>query len=149
MTSSILPAGYRHLGATDESTVCEKCGKLDLNSTIILGVLDADGNVESTVYYGSTCAARALALPDGSGRTLLLEAKGVAREILAAADHAVEMLAWYDAAARREIGGALRLWVKRNTADTLDQAREDYARITAEWTRQVEAARLLGWSPAA
>lgn len=51
---------YRAMGTTDDCTTCDKCGKDHLKKTIILGILDADGNVEDVVYYGSTCAGRAL-----------------------------------------------------------------------------------------
>lgn len=51
---------YRAMGTTDDCTTCDRCGKPHLKNTIILGVLDADGNVEDIVYYGSTCAGRAL-----------------------------------------------------------------------------------------
>ena len=42
------------LGITDEVTTCELCGKTPLKHTY---ALDIDGE---TVYYGSTCGARAL-----------------------------------------------------------------------------------------
>lgn len=50
---------YRVLGTTDDVTECELCGRIDLKGTVMLGVLDADGNVEGVVYYGSSCGARA------------------------------------------------------------------------------------------
>lgn len=52
-------ATYRAIGATDDCTTCDKCGKPHLKKTIILAILDADGNTEDVVYYGSTCATRA------------------------------------------------------------------------------------------
>src|SRR5882724_9348214 len=49
---------YRAMGTTDEITTCEVCGKPELKGTVMLGILDADGNTEEIVYAGSTCAAR-------------------------------------------------------------------------------------------
>lgn len=49
---------YRAMGTTDEVTTCEICGKPELKGTVILAILDADGNREATVYAGATCAAR-------------------------------------------------------------------------------------------
>ena len=50
---------YRALGTTNDVTECEHCGRVDLKGTVILGVLDADGTVETTVYYGAVCGAKA------------------------------------------------------------------------------------------
>jgi hypothetical protein len=56
---------FRYIGTTDETTVCEHCGREDLRSTVVLALLDVDGNEEEYVRYGSTCAARALAIRGG------------------------------------------------------------------------------------
>lgn len=45
----------KFLGSTDDVTTCEHCGKSALKGTI---ALEIDGSV---VYFGSTCASRALA----------------------------------------------------------------------------------------
>lgn len=61
--ATIIESGnsrYRVMGTTDDCTTCDRCGKPHLKNTIILGLLDADGNIEDVVYYGSTCARRAL-----------------------------------------------------------------------------------------
>lgn len=55
------PTKYRMIGTTDDVIDCEKCGKVDLRMTVVLEMFDADGNSEGITYYGSTCAARALA----------------------------------------------------------------------------------------
>ena len=49
---------YRYLGSTDDVLRCDHCGRIDLTHTVVLELLDADGNVEEVVYFGSTCAAR-------------------------------------------------------------------------------------------
>jgi hypothetical protein len=50
---------YRVLGTTDDVTECQCCGRADLKSTVMLGILDADGNVEEVTYFGSACGAKA------------------------------------------------------------------------------------------
>lgn len=45
----------KFLGNTDEVTACDCCGRTGLKSTVALEAAD-----EGTVYYGVTCAARAL-----------------------------------------------------------------------------------------
>lgn len=77
---------FRYIGVTDECIECQKCGKADLKSTVILAFLDAEGNDEGEVtYYGSTCAARALAAKG-------MRVKGGGREILQAAYWRTERL---------------------------------------------------------
>jgi hypothetical protein len=51
---------FRFLGTTDDVIDCERCGKQNLRATVVLEALDADGNAEDVVYFGSDCAARAL-----------------------------------------------------------------------------------------
>jgi len=50
---------FKVLGTTDEVTECEYCGRVDLKGTVVLALLDVDGNREGTAYYGTTCAAKA------------------------------------------------------------------------------------------
>ncbi|MFI5296645.1 MAG: hypothetical protein ACHREM_00990 [Polyangiales bacterium] len=45
----------KFLGTTDDVTTCECCGRVDLKSTVGLSIDGGD-----PVYYGVTCAARAL-----------------------------------------------------------------------------------------
>lgn len=46
----------KYLGTTDDVTTCECCGKANLKSTVAIELQDGD----DAVYYGVTCAARAL-----------------------------------------------------------------------------------------
>lgn len=48
----------KFLGNTDDVTTCECCGRSDLKSTVALSIDESDA-----VYYGVTCAARALGRP--------------------------------------------------------------------------------------
>lgn len=70
MTAATIAPKFRYIGITDECIVCEKCGKPGLKSTVILAILDADGNPEDATYYGSSCAARALGIKGGSRSVL-------------------------------------------------------------------------------
>lgn len=49
-----------YLGTTDECDVCGCCGNTNLKKTVMLFVLDEDGNRDELVYYGTSCAAKAL-----------------------------------------------------------------------------------------
>lgn len=52
----------RFLGFTDVVLACDHCAKPDLRRTVVLELLDDDGNgTGEVVHYGTTCAARALA----------------------------------------------------------------------------------------
>ncbi len=86
---------YRYLGVTDECTECEKCGKVELRSTVVLQPLDVDGNADGDpVYFGSTCAARALSVR-GGGRAVLRSARFAHHDTLTQAQDARRMLAFY------------------------------------------------------
>lgn len=61
MSASHTTQGFRYYGMTDDTTTCDQCGRTELKRTIILMTLDADGNDDGLVYFGSSCAARALA----------------------------------------------------------------------------------------
>lgn len=93
MTNTNAPQ-FRYLGITDECVECQKCGKVDLRSTVVLAVLDADGNTEDVTYYGSTCAARALSIK-GGGRAVLQSARWAHDRTLREAEDARRMLAHY------------------------------------------------------
>jgi len=61
MTTTQNTAGqatYRVRGTTDDVTTCQICGKPELCGTVILDILDADGNTEDVTYAGTTCAAK-------------------------------------------------------------------------------------------
>jgi hypothetical protein len=55
--------GYRVRGTTDDVTECQICGKPELKGTVILDILDADGNTEDITYAGTTCAGRLTRTP--------------------------------------------------------------------------------------
>lgn len=59
MTTTTAPA-FKVLGTTGDVTECEHCGRTELKGTIVLGILDADGNPDGdAVYFGAVCGARA------------------------------------------------------------------------------------------
>ena len=93
---------YRYLGSTDDVIRCHHCGRTDLTHTVVLELLDADGNVDEVVYFGSTCAARALSGRFGTKVTAADVRRGVkaaedatreARRIAATASHDAMMAA--------------------------------------------------------
>jgi hypothetical protein len=97
MTNTTAPA-FRYIGVTDECVTCEKCGKPNLRSTVVLAILDADGNTDDVTYYGSTCAARALTEIDGKRRTgtaVLQSARWAAEKLGREATDCREVLARY------------------------------------------------------
>lgn len=83
------------MGTTDEITTCQICGKPELKGTVILGILDADGNVEEVVYAGSTCAARRL-----GGHTTATQIRNAAAAAdlkrRRAVEFAREQLSWWE-----------------------------------------------------
>lgn len=94
MTTNATAPGFRYIGITDECVECQKCGKTELRSTVVLAVLDADGNTEDVTYYGSTCAARALGVK-GGGRAVLQSARWAHERLRTEAEDARRMLAHY------------------------------------------------------
>lgn len=65
-----MTAKFRYIGITDETVECQNCGKTELRNTVVLALLDNDGNTTEIVHYGSTCAARALDISGGPRRVL-------------------------------------------------------------------------------
>lgn len=57
-----------YYGITDECDECGHCGKGGLKKTVMLFSLDEEGNREELMYWGSTCAARALGTTAGDVR---------------------------------------------------------------------------------
>lgn len=97
MTAATAPiARYRYIGVTDDCVQCQQCGKQDLKSTIVLAILDTDGNDSEVTYYGSSCAARALGRP-GKSQTakILAEARSAHRQLAQRVAFARELLAHY------------------------------------------------------
>jgi len=96
MTTATATAApqFRYIGVTDDCVTCQNCGKDELRSTVVLAILDADGNAEEVTYYGSTCAARALAVR-GGGRKVLDAARAAQTRTAEQARFAREQLAFY------------------------------------------------------
>ncbi len=68
------------LGIDDEVTTCECCGRSNLKCTVVLAVLDADGNAEGEVRYGRDCGARALGRGSVDSRKQRRAAEDVEKE---------------------------------------------------------------------
>jgi hypothetical protein len=60
---------FKIIGIDPDIDTCDCCGRSGLKRTIILGCLDADGNVLHAVYYGTHCASTAMRF-QGSGKRL-------------------------------------------------------------------------------
>lgn len=138
MTTTTTPAApaFRYIGITDEVVNCAKCDKPNLKSTVVLALLDADGNVEDVTHYGSTCAARALAVR-GGGRKVLEQARAAHRETVGKAEWAREVF-------------AVRRWVVDAPPAGLDlsvDAWKDRRRLHGHgsWSRFLEIDR-KGWA---
>lgn len=60
MTRMATETGTQYVvkGTTGDVTLCDLCGRNDLRKTVILATLDADGNEEERVNYGTDCASR-------------------------------------------------------------------------------------------
>lgn len=86
---------FRYIGITDERIECEKCGKPNLKSTVVLAILDEDGNEEEITYFGSSCAAKALGV-HGGGPRVLQAARAAQAELESQVRHARGMLAAYN-----------------------------------------------------
>jgi hypothetical protein len=50
---------HKIIGTTQDVTDCECCGRTDLKKTVIVAILDADGNTTGVAHYGTVCAAHA------------------------------------------------------------------------------------------
>lgn len=98
---------YRVLGSTDDITECDQCGKVDLKGTVILGIMDDDGNIEGEIYAGSTCAAKMAGMRT-TGAKIRQQAAGADYQRSEAVRNARERLSWWepiegDRAATREL----------------------------------------------
>lgn len=71
-------------GTTDDVTTCELCGRTDLKHTVLMVVVDVDGNpVGDPSHFGSHCAATMSGRPVGE---LEAEAAAADREAREAAE---------------------------------------------------------------
>lgn len=103
---------------TDDCVECQKCGKAELRSTVVLAILDADGNTEDITYYGSTCAARALGIK-GGGRAVLQSARWAHMKLRGDAKSARDVLEFYGLPETGDpdhpaLRNAVRLYVRNN-----------------------------------
>ena len=65
---------FKVLGATDERTTCDCCGKTNLKMTVALERLDADKNgTGDVVHFGRDCASRAMLGNNKSGNVKAVE----------------------------------------------------------------------------
>lgn len=145
---------YRFIGTTDECTRCQCCGKNNLRSTVVLAVLDADGNEEIITYYGSSCAARALSIR-GGGTYVRRAAGWASHKTIAAAADARRMLAHYGLPETGEptaeqTWAAMKLYIARHpgihdrVAESGIGVRERVTEMVTRYQAALAEARLLG-----
>lgn len=141
---------YRVLGTTDDVTTCEICGREELRGTIVLGVLDADDNVEAEIYAGSSCGARAAGRTGRNAATKLRqEADAAARAVRDAATDARKMREHYqwDTVSFNRVVMAFRMahmaavWAPSTSLDTW---REMTRAMISRRTADITAAESLG-----
>ena len=122
-TTQTAALTYRVLGTTDDITNCDQCGRDDLNSTVILGYLDADGNVEGVRYVGSDCGARLSGMKAGTIASDAKKADHAAREAANAAYDEVS----YAYTQARDL--ALVAWIAKTYGVTCNQPSNGSVRI--------------------
>lgn len=101
-------AGFTIKGITDETDRCECCGTR-IKRAVALMPLDIDGNEDGdVVYYGSTCAGRALRVKTAwvTGQARAAQAKWEAD-----ADRAREWLAAYEPVENASVREKFRVFV--------------------------------------
>lgn len=154
MTTTTVAPKFRYIGITDECVECQKCGKPGLKSTVILAILDADGNPEDATYYGSSCAARALGIKGGS-RGVLNSARVAHDQTISVAKEARAALDRYDLPHTGEVSdydvqyAALLFATKHKHAywaatKTSEQWRDMVREFVANRHREIADAALLG-----
>lgn len=90
---------YATRGTTDDVTTCQICGKPELRGTVILAILDADGNTEDVTYAGTSCAAKLASGRTGRSVTaaqIKRDADGANYRRQRAVADAVEKLGWWE-----------------------------------------------------
>ena len=102
---------FRVVGTTDEVNACDCCGKTKLKSTVELFELDANGNdvADQPVYFGVTCAARAMHREVKAVRSDVLAADRAREAAARAAKYAAERV-------RRE---AWLYWLRQHSPITV------------------------------
>jgi hypothetical protein len=86
---------YQVRGTTDDVTTCQICGKPELRGTVILAILDADGNTEDVTYAGTTCAAK-MAGNRTTGTKIRQQAEGADTRRAEFVRFAKEIIAFYE-----------------------------------------------------
>lgn len=125
----------KFLGTTDERTTCECCGRANLKHTVALLIDDA----LEAVFYGSSCAARALRWTTKevkAGAKAADDAKAAAARAELERRHAVEAAAW-----EAHIQASLAAAGLRSTGTRFTdlEALGGYAAVRATYARPVAA----------
>lgn len=106
---------YELIGTTDENTECDVCGRIELRSTVVFDILDADGNrTGNLLYAGSSCATTLPGFTRRSASTILSRARALQtaadREAVAGRVSARRVLAKYQAVSSAKGGELARVF---------------------------------------
>lgn len=136
--SETVIRSFRAIGATEDVTTCDYCGRIELKGTVVLAILDEEGNnTGEVVYYGVTCAATAGKRTVKAVRDEVREAE---RARIAAERAAQDAEHWARIVARDE-------WIAANYGpDALDypgrygfRSPTDICRVYFEWKKAQHA----------
>ncbi|MFF0132070.1 hypothetical protein ACFYTG_41260 [Streptomyces mirabilis] len=122
-------------GVVDDYDECGYCGRRGLKRTVALMPLDADGNEDGTaedvVYYGTSCAARALGWRQA---TVTLTAHAAQAERDQRDAYARRMISIYAPVEFAPVRDKARVYYGRNQSqrDTGVKATEEVAKLLAE-----------------
>lgn len=117
-------ASYRVLGSTDDITECDQCGKVDLKGTVILGIMDDDGNIDGEIYVGSTCAAK-MAGTRTTGAKIRQQAAGADYQRACALRTSREWVSYYEPFLAQGQGTYIREYTRMNKTGL----RDDFAQL--------------------
>jgi hypothetical protein len=128
-------AQYRIKGTTGDVDTCA-FGHTGLKKTVVLAVLDADGNEEEIIYLGTDCAAKVMRTTETKVRNAAAAAD---HELAANAGRAREILDTYAPVEHADARTKADLYFGRNPhMRTLVSARDEIAGMLA-WARGVLA----------
>lgn len=102
---------YRIKGVNDEQDTCDECGKTGLRRTVILSILDDEGNDDGECRVGVDCASRMMRTTQTKVKNEIASTGGrLDRE----ADDAQERLDFWEPVLARGVEETRRVFLQRN-----------------------------------
>lgn len=99
-TTQTITVKYRFAGMADDTPNCECCGRR-IKKAVLLFALDADGNIDEMVRYGTGCAATALSWVSFDGKPGRRDMARVTAEAAAAQRRRADEIDWARRVIRR------------------------------------------------